>query len=167
MLTARDSLFDDLHHRAGDVVGKVNVGRAPRLTSPSARCLLPEAPAGQGGARSPDGIALCPALAANPTGPFPDSCASFDQLGFRVPFVAVSPFSKPHYVSHTVGDHTSLLALIERRFLMTGADAAGRPHLTKRDQHADALEDLFDFDNAPSFGTPVTLAAPPATDCTP
>jgi hypothetical protein len=27
---------------------------------------------------------LCAAFAANPTGPFPLACASFDQLGFRV-----------------------------------------------------------------------------------
>jgi phospholipase C len=111
-------------------------------------------------------IALCPALGAAPTGAFPESCASFDQLGFRVPFVAVSPFSKPHYVSHTNGDHTSLLALIEKRFLATGDD--GKPlHLTKRDEHANPLEDLFDFDRAPSLGTTLTQAAPPATDCTP
>src|SRR5207253_3874365 len=105
-----------------------------------------------------DAIALCPALAADPTGPFPRHCASFDQLGFRVPFIAVSPFAKPHYVSHTVGDHTSLLALIEKRF-MTATDKHGhgkdRPHLTRRDQHADTLEDLFDFDRSPSLNIPV------------
>jgi phospholipase C len=105
-------------------------------------------------------IALCPALASDPTGPYPNQCASFDQLGFRVPFMAVSPFSKPHYVSHTTGDHTSLLALIEKRFLPAGS------HLTGRDQHAETLEDLFDFDNAPSLSTPVVPAAPPAQDCT-
>ena len=114
-----------------------------------------------------DAIALCPALAADPTGPFPRHCANFDQLGVRVPFVAVSPFAKPHYVSHTVGDHTSLLAFIERAFL-PAADAGGeRPHLTNRDLEADALEDLFDFDRAPSLGTPVGSAAPPADDCSP
>src|SRR5262249_7275929 len=63
-----------------------------------------------------DAIQLCPQLAEDPTGPFPENCASFDQLGVRVPFIAVSPFSKPHYVSHTVSDHTSLLAFIEKRF---------------------------------------------------
>jgi hypothetical protein len=52
----------------------------------------------------------------HPTGPYPADCATFNQLGFRVPFVAVSPFSKPHYVSHITGSHTSLLALIEKRF---------------------------------------------------
>src|SRR5215470_20058714 len=80
-----------------------------------------------------DAEALCPALAKNPTGPFPASCAAFDQLGVRVPLIAVSPFSKPQYVSHTVGDHTSLLALIEKRFLASG----GSPlHLTRRDRSA-------------------------------
>jgi hypothetical protein len=71
-----------------------------------------------------------------------------------------------------VGDHTSLLALIEKAFMTTdengdqdGVDSP--PHLTKRDQHANTLEDLFDFDKSPSLNTPVGVAAPPAQDCTP
>ena len=107
-----------------------------------------------------DAELLCPDLANDPTGPYPDSCANFNQLGIRVPFVAISPFSKPHYVSHTIGDHASLLALIEKRFF------AGDDHLTLRDQYANTLEDLFDFDNAPSLHTPVGAAGPPANDCT-
>jgi phospholipase C len=112
-----------------------------------------------------DAIQLCPQLAADPTGPYPASCASFDQLGVRVPFLAVSPFSKPHHVSHTVGDHTSLLAFIEKRFL--DVDGKGPLHLTERDRHAHTLEDLFDFDRSPSLATEIGQAAPPATDCTP
>jgi phospholipase C len=118
-------------------------------------------------------VALCPALASDPTGPFPKHCASFDQLGFRVPFMAVSPFAKPHYVSHTVGDHTSLLALIEKRFLAKddGDKKHGGkktiPHLTRRDANADTLEDLFDFDGSPSLGVPVLPVPGPAVDCTP
>jgi len=108
----------------------------------------------------PQAQALCPALAQNPNGPYPVNCASFDQLGFRVPFLVVSPFAKPHYVSHTTGDHASILAFIEARFL-------ARAHLTLRDQNADTLEDLFDFDDAPSLSTPVTRAQLPAVDCTP
>ena len=114
---------------------------------------------------------FCAAFAANPAGPFPDQCASFDQLGFRVPFLAISPFSKPHYVSHTVGDHTSMLALIEKIFLSSDADhdgdAGGRQHLTLRDLHANTLEDMFDFESSPSLNTAVGAAAPPAQDCTP
>jgi phospholipase C len=118
-------------------------------------------------------IGLCPALGSNPTGPFPPSCANFDQLGFRVPFLAISPFSKQHYVSHTVGDHTSMLALIEKIFMPSSgdgdhdADDSGHQHLTRRDQHANTLEDLFDFEHSPSLNTKVGTAAPPAVDCTP
>jgi phospholipase C len=115
-------------------------------------------------------ISLCPELAGDPTGPFPGSCANFDQLGFRVPFLAISPFSKPHYVSHTVGDHTSILALIEKAFMTTASDDGGddaRPHLTKRDLHANTLEDMFDFNRSPSLNTSIGVALPPAQDCTP
>jgi phospholipase C len=101
---------------------------------------------------------LCPALAANPTGPYPAGCARFDQLGVRVPFIAVSPFSRPQYVSHTVADHTSILAFIETLFM---------PHQTERDRRADNLLDLFDFAHAPSLATPVSAAGPPLADCTP
>ena len=113
-----------------------------------------------------DAIQLCPALKANPTGPYPANCPNFNQLGIRIPFVAISPFSKPHYVSHTIGDHTSMLALIEKRFLSTAMNATPA-HLTLRDQYADPLEDMFDFSNSPSLHTSVTRALPPATDCTP
>src|SRR5262249_48803661 len=123
-------------------------------------------PAPQGGASTPDGIepgqcadnsnpptspqpggrascahssnidapGLCPGF--TPTGPYPASCATFNQLGFRMPFVAVSPFSKPSYVSHVVSSHTSFLALIEKRFSL--------PSLTLRDANANTLEDMFD-----------------------
>ena len=112
-----------------------------------------------------DAEALCPALAANPTGPYPAECQSFNQLGVRVPLIVVSPFAKPHYVSHVERDHTALLALIEKRFMRQ--PGAGWPSLTGRDKHAASLEDLFDFDNSPSLATAVTQAAPPAVDCTP
>jgi hypothetical protein len=129
-----------------------------------------------------DAIQLCPQLGADPTGPYPAACANFDQYGVRVPFLAVSPFSKPNYVSHTIGDHTSLLALIEKTFMSTstpskhgdgdGDDAddfgsTSHPFLTKRDQHANSLEDLFDFDRSPSLNTAIGVAAPPVNDCTP
>lgn len=107
--------------------------------------------------------ALCPDLAQDPGGAYPSQCASFDQLGFRVPFLVVSPFAKPHYVSHTSGDHTSILAFVEERFL----NGESRAHLTLRDQYADPLMDLFDFEDAPSMNTPVIQAEPPVVDCTP
>jgi len=75
--------------------------------------------------------------------------------------MAVSPFSRRHYVSHRVGDHTSLLALIEKRFLASGEDDEERPHLTARDLHASTLEDMFDFDEAPSLNATVPAAPVP------
>jgi phospholipase C len=107
--------------------------------------------------------ALCPALANDPAGLYPKGCAAFDQLGVRVPLIAVSPFSKPSYVSHTVGDHSSLLAFIEKRFLT----ALATPHLTKRDAYAHDLEDLFDFKDLPSLKTIIGTAQLPQSDCTP
>jgi len=35
-----------------------------------------------------------------------DTPGAFDHYGFRVPFTVVSPYAKPHYVSHVVDDHT-------------------------------------------------------------
>jgi phospholipase C len=113
-----------------------------------------------------DAELLCPDLANDPTGPYPAHCSNFNQLGFRVPLIAISPFTKPHYVSHAQGDHTSLLAFIETRFLNPGN---GQPHLhlTGRDLHANPLLDMFDFNHSPSLNTTLTQAAPPAQDCTP
>ena len=63
-----------------------------------------------------------------------------------------------------------MLALIEKVFMTSDGgddDDDGRPHLTRRDQHANTLEDMFDFDRSPSFHTTVGTAALPAQDCTP
>src|SRR5437588_4214284 len=80
-----------------------------------------------------------------------DYKASFDRYGFRVPVVAISPYSRAHYVSHVVHDHTSILRSIEERF--------GLAPLTNRDAKAAPMWDFFDFSN-PSFLTPPSL--PPA-----
>ena len=87
--------------------------------------------------------------------PYPAACANFNQLGFRVPFVVISPFAKPHYVSHTIGDHTSMLAFIEQRFLPNGS------HLTLRDQNANRLQDMFDFNHSPSLNAVIGTAPAP------
>jgi phospholipase C len=72
----------------------------------------------------------------------------FDEYGVRLPFVAMSPYAKSHYVSHQVFDHTSVLRFIEARF--------GLPALTKRDANALAPWDVFDF-NAPPNLTPPAM----------
>lgn len=66
-----------------------------------------------------------------------DIVGAFDRYGFRVPFVAVSPFVKHHFVSHKVYDHTSILKFIETKFNL--------PALTARDANADDMSDLFDW----------------------
>jgi phospholipase C len=77
-----------------------------------------------------------------------DEPGAFDRYGIRVPFVAVSPFARKRYVSHTVTDQTSVLRFIETRFDL--------PALTNRDANADPLLELFDFANPP-FLTPPKL----------
>ncbi len=82
-----------------------------------------------------------------PTG----SCAAFNQLGFRSPFVVVSPFAKASYVSHVPVDHTSLLKFILKRF-------AGGASLSARQSSANTLEDLFHFAGSPSAQSSVSAS---------
>jgi hypothetical protein len=63
-------------------------------------------------------------------------------------------------VSHTLGDHTSLVALIEKRFMTRTARGNNHPSLTLRDASANTLEDMFDFDNAPSRNVVIPSAPP-------
>ncbi len=84
-------------------------------------------------------------------GPSDAYLGGFDQYGFRVPLIVVSPFAKAGYVSHEVSDHTSILRFIEARFDL--------PALTARDANANALLDYFDFRDPP-FLTPPTIAEP-------
>ena len=69
----------------------------------------------------------------------------FDQYGFRVPMIVVSPYAKRGYVSHAVTDATSILRFVEARFDL--------PSLTARDANADPMFDMFDFGN-PDFSVP-------------
>ena len=83
-----------------------------------------------------------------------DNPATFNQYGFRVPLIVVSPWSKPNLVSHVVRDHTSILKLIEKRFELQS--------LTNRDANADDMEEFFDF-SAPHYPTPPNLDDQPQT----
>ncbi|MGH7298274.1 MAG: phospholipase C [Polyangiaceae bacterium] len=71
----------------------------------------------------------------------------FSHLGPRVPFVLVSPYARPGFVSHETHSHTSITRLIE---LVANVGA-----LTARDANSDALLDMFDFASP-------ALASPPA-----
>ena len=76
----------------------------------------------------------------------------FDRYGIRVPVVVISPYSRKHYVSHRIYDHTSVLRFIETRFDL-GA-------LTRRDANADPMLRFFNFRRA-AFATPPTLPTAP------
>jgi phospholipase C len=84
------------------------------------------------------------------------------QLGFRLPNLVVSPFSRRHYVSHIPMDHTAILKFVETRFINSGA------HLTSRDAAQPDLLDFFDFGIVP-WATPPTPPTPSAAPgaCTP
>jgi phospholipase C len=84
------------------------------------------------------------------------------QLGFRLPNMIVSPFTRRHYVSHTPMDHTAVIKFVENRFI------GGTAHLTPRDAAQPDLLDFFDF-NAVPWATPPSPPKPVAstTSCTP
>lgn len=74
---------------------------------------------------------------APPTAPDDFADEGFDQLGFRVPTLAIGPWVKPGHVSHVAYDHTSVLAFVEALF---GVDP-----LSKRDAAADPMRDVLDW----------------------
>ena len=83
------------------------------------------------------------------------------QIGFRVPNMVISPFTRKHYVSHIPMDHTAIIKFVENRFIGPSA------HLTARDAAQPNLLDFFDFSAVPwaTPPTPPTPANPNA--CTP
>jgi phospholipase C len=87
------------------------------------------------------------------------------QLGFRLPNLIVSPFTRKHYVSHVPMDHTAVIKFVESRFISPTA------HLTNRDNAQPNLLDFFDFTNIPWLTPPAASGVPvPPTvgsTCTP
>jgi len=75
---------------------------------------------------------------------------NFMYTGYRVPLIVVSPFTKRHYVSHTVADFTAILKFIETRFNVS--------NLTARDAAQMDMTEVFDFTNPPWMTPP----SPPA-----
>jgi phospholipase C len=75
--------------------------------------------------------------------------APTDIYGFgpRSPVLAISPYAKSGYISHTVYEFSSVLKFIETRFNL--------PSLTQRDAQANNMLDMFDFTQAPL--TPLVL----------
>lgn len=75
------------------------------------------------------------------------------QLGFRVPNMVISPFTRRHYISHTPMDHTAVIKFVETRFLGSSV------HLTNRDAVQPNLLEFFDFNRVP-WATPPTPPTP-------
>ena len=98
---------------------------------------------------SPDGIKPRDLLPSDP----PDD---FIRTGFRVPLIIVSPFAKPHYVSHTPMDYTAVLKFVEKRFNL--------PSLTARDAAQADMEEFFDF-SSPSLNPPSPASQPVNLTC--
>ena len=67
----------------------------------------------------------------------------FTEQGVRIPLVVISPYARPHYVSHVPQDHTAITRFIEAVF--------GLPALTARDANSGALLDMFDFGCPPAL----------------
>lgn len=76
-------------------------------------------------------------------------------LGVRVPFLAISPWSKGGYVNSQVFDHTSVVQFIEKRFGLTDSNINPWRRTVSGD-----LTSVFDFAN-PDDSTHVKL---PSTD---
>lgn len=85
----------------------------------------------------------------------PSVGGDFDRLGFRVPLMVVSPYSRPGYVSDRVTDATSVLRFVQTRFLL--------PAMTGRDANAWPLLDMFDFET-PALLSPPDLAEAPVNE---
>jgi phospholipase C len=100
---------------------------------------------------SPDGIKPRDLLPSDP----PDD---FVRTGFRVPLIIVSPFAKPHYVSHTPMDYTAVLKFVEKRFNL--------PSLTARDAAQADMEEFFDF-SSPNLNPPSPASQPVNLPCNP
>lgn len=109
-------------------------------------------------------------LSSDDPGANPDDAAAEKgfaaQLGFRVPNMIISPFTRAHYVGHTPMDHTAIIKFVENRFIGSSA------HLTARDAAQPNLLDFFDFTNIP-WATPPTPPTPASAEslgsntCTP
>jgi phospholipase C len=100
----------------------------------------------------PPPVALAPDSLAPVVAPGESTYDGFERYGFRVPGLIVSPYSKRQHVSHTVFDHTSMLALVERKWNL--------PAMTYRDANANDLTDLIDL-NALARGRPNFPVLPP------
>jgi phospholipase C len=88
----------------------------------------------------------------------------FNVTGFRVPVVVISPWSKPHTVSHLQTDYTAILKLVETRWpqvLPLSARDAGAGDMT------DPNNGFFDFTSPQMLTVPQLPVQPTNGTCNP
>jgi phospholipase C len=79
----------------------------------------------------------------------PPAQIDYHSLGFRVPMIVISPYAKPHYISHTQYDIGSILKFIEQNF--------GLGSLGTSDASANSMGDVFDYTQPPNQFKPAPL----------
>ncbi len=101
-------------------------------------------------------VALAPDSIPPVVQPGESTYEGFTRYGFRVPSVVLSPYAKRNHVSHVVYDHTSILAMVERKWNL--------PAMTYRDANANDLTDFLDLRamsrQSPTFSELPALALP-------
>ena len=73
-------------------------------------------------------------------------------FGIRVPTITLSPYAKQGYRDRKLGEFSSVLRFIENNW--------GLRTLTKRDEQANDMTQVFDFEQEPRAGDPLPLRAP-------
>lgn len=81
----------------------------------------------------------------------------FRGLGIRVPCLVISPYAKPHYISHTRYEFGSVVKLVEQVF---GLRALGTASDGYTDVRANSLLDAFDFSQPPRAFRPIPAKFP-------
>jgi phospholipase C len=79
--------------------------------------------------------------------------------GIRVGCIIVSPYAKPHYVSHTEYEFGSILRFEEEAF---GLPFIGPASAGYTDANSTPLDDSFDFTQTPQSFTPIKAKYPPS-----
>lgn len=74
---------------------------------------------------------------------------NYTSLGFRVGMIVISPYAKPHSVSHTQYDFGSVLKFVE--------DTFGLGSLGTSDAPANSMDDMFNFTQKRNVFRPVAL----------
>jgi len=75
-------------------------------------------------------------------------------LGFRVPMILVSPYAKAGYISHTQYEFGSVIKFVEEVFNLGS--------LGTTDQRANAIDDMFNFQQQPIPFKPIPAKYPPS-----